>query len=290
MTKNAYLIFIDDSRAGIDNVTLEDVRQKIAENKADNLFLIIKSRGGSPFAAVAMMNLLHTRFTKITTIIPQYAKSAATLMSLGTDEIHMIESSALGPLDLPIEHHRDGSRISALDVRNTTTSMAALVESIATARYDFLRERDISTSEASKLALENATEFLKPIMEQVDPYHLQKAQRELTIGFRYAKDMLLSRMMKGNSEMAERTARCLVNDFPAHEFCIYPKDAKELLYLSTHDLNSLAEWNESLKNKYAKVKHKTYYVEFGMIETQHDISTPKKQPKEKTKIRNAAKK
>ncbi len=288
MAKNAYLFFIDDSKSGIDNFTLEEVQLKVGESKADNLFLVLKSRGGSPFSAIAIMNILHTRFAKITTIIPQYAKSAATLMSLGTDEIYMFESSALGPLDLPIEHHRDGSRISALDVQNTPTSMADLVESIAISRYDFLRERGISTYEASRVALENATEFLKPIIEQVDPYHLQKAQRELVIGFRYAKDMLQSRMMKDNPETAKNTAKCLVQDFPAHEFCIYPKDAKEILNLTIKNLDKLAEWDRDLKPKYTRVKNKPYYIEFGILESQDDASL-KKQPEEKTKIRHATK-
>ena len=153
-------------------------------------------------------------------------------MSLGTDEIYMCEKSALGPLDLPIEHHRDGSRISALDVKNTAPSMAALVDSIARDRYKFFRERDVSKLDSSKLALENATEFLKPIMQQVDPYHLQKAERELRIGFWYGMDMLLSRMMKGDFEKAKNTSERLVNYFPAHEYSIFTKDAENRLGLT----------------------------------------------------------
>ncbi len=217
------------------------------------------------------MNILQARFDKITTIVPRYAKSAATLMALGTDEIYMKEKSALGPLDLPIEHHRDGSRISALDVTNTTSSLAALVVSIAKDRYDFFRKRRISTLDASKLALENATKFLKPIMKQVDPYHLQKAERELRIGFWYAMDMLLKRMMAGNARKAENAARHLVHSFPAHEYSIYFNDAEGIRKLTVKRLASLPTWDTHLNSKYEKICDKTYHIEYGKIEPKSHV-------------------
>jgi hypothetical protein len=262
---DAYLIFIDDTDLGINDENLEDVEKYLGSKKIDNLFLVIKSVGGSPFSSVAIMNILDSRFSKISTIVPQYAKSAATLMALGTDEIYMNERSALGPLDLPIEHHRDGSRISALDVQNTITTMAGLIGSIAEDRYKFLRGKQTSKLEASKFALENATDFLKPVVQQIDPYHLQKAYRELRIGYWYAMDMLSKRMMKGNSTQSGKTARTLVQDFPAHEYSIFRDDAKNMLKLEIKDLSTLDIWNTKIKPIYNKVKHKTYHVEYGIL-------------------------
>jgi hypothetical protein len=279
---NAYLIFIDDTDSGINDANLEAVEKQIGDSKVDNLFLIIKSNGGSPFSSVAIMNILNSRFTTISTIVPQYAKSAATLMALGTNDIYMSERSALGPLDLPIEHHRDGSRISALDVQNTITTMAGLIGSIAEDRYKFLRDRQTSKLEASRFALENATDFLKPVVQQIDPYHLQKAYRELRIGYWYAMDMLSKRMMKGNSTQSGKTARTLVQDFPAHEYSIFRDDAKNMLKLDIKDLNSLAIWNDKIKPIYDKVKHKTYHVEYGILKEEikkNDASNKEKKSK-----------
>lgn len=279
-SKNAYLVFIDDSKGGIDDTTLKDVEKKIGDNEAEQLFLIIQSGGGSPFSSVAIMNILNSHFDKISTIVPLYAKSAATLMSLGTDEIYMREQSALGPLDLPIEHHRDGSRISALDVKNTAPSIAALVDSIAKDRFNFFRDRGVSKLDASTLALENATKFLEPIMKQVDPYHLQKAERELRIGFWYAMDMLLTRMMKGNVKRAKETARCLVHDFPAHEYSIYANDAQYLLGLTIKKISGLPIWGKYLAPIYDKVSNKDYYIEYGTIEVKEtNANIPKNKKK-----------
>ncbi len=265
MTSQAYLIFIDDSEDGIDDATLGNVEKQVADKKADELFLIIESVGGSPFSAVGIMNILQARFEKISAIVPRYAKSAATLMSLGTDEIYMCERSALGPLDLPIEHPSDGSRISALDIQNTITSMATLVDSIAKARFTFLRKQGVSKSEAAGMALDNANDFLKPVVQQIDPYHLQKAQRELRIGFWYALNMLLTRMMKSQPEKARDTAKSLVNDFPAHEFSIYSHDAEFLLGLTIKKMADLPIWGTQLKEKYMKVRSKSYHIEYGSI-------------------------
>lgn len=278
--KSAYLLFFDDRRGGINDTTLEDVEEKVGAHSAEVLYLIIESRGGSPFSAVAIMNVLHTHFDKIIAVVPKYAKSAATLMALGTDEIYMQERSALGPLDLPIEHHKDGSRISALDVINTTTSMASLVESIAKDRYKFYRDRETSKIESARLALESATKFLEPIVQQVDPYHLQKAHRELRIGSWYAIDMLLGRMMKGSVDKVAGTARRLVHDFPAHEYSIYFDDAKNMLGLTVKKIADLPAWDSHLKDVYGKHCRKTYLVEYATLENNSGEKATGKKKKE----------
>lgn len=264
--KSAYLIFIDDSKFGIDSRTLRHLEDVVVNREAEQLYLVIQSRGGDPHSAVAIMNVLDKSFSKISTIIPRYAKSSATLMALGTDEIYMNSGSALGPLDLQIEHHRDGSRISALDVNNTTASMFDLSEKYADSIYYILRDREISALEASRLSLHSTTELLEPIIRQVDPYHLQKAQRNLLIGYHYAVKLLMRRMMKGKRSIAEQTAKDLVHSFPAHEYCIFPDDAEHRLNLKIKELKNFLEWETVIKPQYALVSDRPYYIDYGIIE------------------------
>jgi|GEM_PF-114932 len=68
----------------------------ITERELD---LIITSPGGDPDAAESIMEYLRTRFDHIRAIIPVAAMSAATMMSLATDEIVMGSHSQLGPID-----------------------------------------------------------------------------------------------------------------------------------------------------------------------------------------------
>jgi hypothetical protein len=278
----AYLIFIENSDPyGIDDGTLEDVQNKIGTNEADHLYLIIESVGGSPFASVAIMNILNSRFKKISAVVPRFAKSAATLMSLGTDEIYMCERSALGPLDLPKDHPIDGSPISSMDIKKAVADMAALSQSIAKDRYDFLTEKKIPRKDAAQIALNNANDFLRPLIQQVDPYHLQKAQREQRIGYWYAIDMLTSRMMANDFKKAQDSADFLVNSFPAHEYSIFANDAEGILKLNIKSLKDLPQWENDLKIKYLNARKNKYFVEFGIIK--HDEKNEKSSTKIKEK-------
>lgn len=271
--KIQYLMFKDESKDGIDDVTLSEVEKEIGEKRGDILYFIVQSNGGDPFSSVRIMNMLQNRFPKIYSIIPNQAMSAATLMVLGTDEIYMYDKSTLGPLDLPIEHPKDGSRISALDVQNTITTISDLSETIAKSRYKFLREnKKVSQFQAATLALQTATDFVKPIVEQIDPYHLQKSYRELKIGLYCALNLLSSRMMKDDFDKAVNAARALVNDYPSHEYSIGPDEAKKTLKLTIKDLEKLKEWNV-LKMEFEKYSKKPFIVKYGEmnIATQQEL-------------------
>ncbi len=63
------------------------------------LDLILTSPGGVPDAAEAIMQYLRTQFDNIRVIVPVAAMSAATMMSLASDEIVMGNHSQLGPID-----------------------------------------------------------------------------------------------------------------------------------------------------------------------------------------------
>lgn len=245
-----YLIFHVTS-GSINDACLTEVERQVRAIPAstEHLHLVIQTHGGSPYAAVAIMNILQSKFAKISTLVPKYAKSAGTLMALGTDVIYMSVRSALGPLDLPIEHPTDGSRMSALDVKNSATELASLANLIALERYKTMRDEDgendigISKLEATKIAFSTADALISPIIGKIDPYHLNRSVRELRIGRDYAWDMLLSRMMKGQVRKALDTANNFVNMFPVHEYSIFSSDAKSMLGLTVGDLDALAEWN-----------------------------------------------
>ena len=87
-------------------------------------FLIV-SNGGDPITALRIMSLLRERFKKITVLLPYVAYSAATILSLGADEIIMHPYSNLGPVDpqLTVAHNnehgfRENLQFSSEDLRN----------------------------------------------------------------------------------------------------------------------------------------------------------------------------
>ncbi len=71
--------------------------------KTENLDLVIHSPGGDGTAAEKMLDLCRKYCTgKLRVVVPLYAKSAATLVALGADEIIMGETSELGPIDAQV--------------------------------------------------------------------------------------------------------------------------------------------------------------------------------------------
>lgn len=61
--------------------------------------VLIHSAGGDPLAAWKIMSLLRERFDDVGVLVPSMAFSAATLFSLGANEIVMHPHASLGPID-----------------------------------------------------------------------------------------------------------------------------------------------------------------------------------------------
>lgn len=215
--------------------------------QTNTLHLVLHSIGGDPFTAVKIMRRLKQTYKTIRAIIPDKAYSAATLMSLGTQELYMSVNACIGPLDLPIEHPAEGSRISALDVVNAATTISSFVEEIALRRFLDLRDSEKfnikNRLESAKIAYKYATDLVLPIMSKMDPYQTQKSYRELKIAWWYAYDLLCNGLMKNNAKNAWKTSKQLVTLFPSHDYDIFREDAKYLLDLPVHDLETLAEWS-----------------------------------------------
>ena len=91
----------------------------------DNLHLILNSSGGDGEIAVRLARAAQARCSELTIIVPDQAKSAATLMALAADHILMGPASDLGPIDAQFW---DGeSLVSAKDVIATMDDAEARV-------------------------------------------------------------------------------------------------------------------------------------------------------------------
>lgn len=103
----------------------------------DELDLVLHSPGGSPEAAEQMVNYLRTQFRYIRAFVPLQAKSAATMIALGCDEIVLGLHSELGPIDpqilVPVpEGQRFGAAHAILrDFERAKTEVGADVKKVA---------------------------------------------------------------------------------------------------------------------------------------------------------------
>ncbi len=81
---------------------------------AIDLHLLLRSLGGDGETAIRLVRSAQSRCRELTVIIPDQAKSAATLLTLGAHHILMSPMSDLGPIDPQFMH--DGRLVAAKDI------------------------------------------------------------------------------------------------------------------------------------------------------------------------------
>jgi hypothetical protein len=102
-TGRRLIVYIANLTHPQNSITREDIAPftELVGNiePGENVDLMIQSPGGDPDAAETIVNALVSKVNHLRVIIPQAAKSAATMMSLAADEIVMSDTSELGPID-----------------------------------------------------------------------------------------------------------------------------------------------------------------------------------------------
>jgi hypothetical protein len=103
LTGRRILVYIANLNHPDSAITREDIppfNELVAALEPDcNVDLIIESPGGDPNAAETLVHTLLSKTKHLRVVVPQAAKSAATLISLAADEILMSDTSELGPID-----------------------------------------------------------------------------------------------------------------------------------------------------------------------------------------------
>jgi hypothetical protein len=206
--------------------------------------MVILSNGGFPHPAYQMMNVIRSKCKKLKVVVPLYAKSAATLMTLAADEIVMGPQSEIGPIDMQMEHPLiEKLKISALEGYYPFLQLYEKFTSdffpIALKMAEEIAENvGIKREDAVDIALNTAINFISPITSQINPTIVNMCYRALTTGEAYAYNFLYRYMFKEKPErekaiLASQTAHMLVWGFQNHGQIIGRDDAKLLnLYIS----------------------------------------------------------
>lgn len=203
--------------AGLENynpVLFLDQSNQIGEEHADriysslsrfsdkkNILLVLGSRGGRIEPAYLISkNCKASALEKFVVAIPRRAKSAATLLSLGADEIHMGGMSELGPIDPQL------GRIPALSLTNALQSIARVVT-------DYPACSDM---------------FAKYLQSQLDLGMLGYFERINESAIQYGTRLLQGKSLPGGKTPAQLAAH-LVNYYKDHSFVIDKDESLQLL-------------------------------------------------------------
>jgi hypothetical protein len=141
------------------------------------LTLILHTPGGDPNAAASVVAYLRSKFTRIEVIVPTYAMSAGTMISLASDRIIMGRQSQLGPID------------PQMTIGARPVSARAIVDQFEAAKQEILGNVTLAHAWA-------------PILQSLGPALLQEAQNALDYGESMVAGWLATYMFSGRSDPA----------------------------------------------------------------------------------------
>ena len=208
---------------------LSRLRRLMRTCKRDELDLVIDSPGGDIKGAYLLIRELRRRFKRLGAFVPFWAKSAATLICLGADELVLGELGELGPLDVQVEERQKGDfpryrssleRFKALEMlqKHSLETFDIVVPTV-------LEGSGMRPLDGCTIAADFTARVCSPLYSQIDPDALGQNARELEVGFEYAMRVLNRYRADLPEETRDELAKKLVRGYPSHDF---PIDAEEL--------------------------------------------------------------
>jgi len=193
----------------------EDLLRSVA--KADVGYLIINSPGGDGNVAEKVLLMCRQRFPKgFNVIVPDFAKSAATMIALGSDKILMGYLAELGPIDPQLRMAPLGEIIPA----------RSFIDGLEIIRKKVTEDHD-------------PVQMYFPMMSQIRPEILASCNSAIEGAKEFAKKWLKRYMLKSDPEQAERVAEWLSGGkvYKSHGKVIDFDEAKNVLKLNVERID-----------------------------------------------------
>jgi hypothetical protein len=132
------------------------------ENRYNKLTVILTTPGGSAIAAERYVNIFRAFYTEVDFLIPDYAYSAGTILSLSGDNILMDYLSVLGPID-PQVRNKEGHWVPALGYLDKIYDLLEKAQKgeISQAEFIILKDFDLAELRAYEQAKELTIDLLE---------------------------------------------------------------------------------------------------------------------------------
>lgn len=193
-----------------------------------NCVFAIATFGGDPNAGYRIARALSHNYPpdgRISVLVPDYCKSAGTLICIGAHELIIADRGELGPLDIQVQKPDEMFKsASGLDIiRGLSYLQEAALETFRNYLVDINQGSGLSTKSASEIASKLTIGLHEPIFGQIDPIRLGEMQAALTIALEYG-----ARLNKRYSNLQANALSQLTSSYPAHGFVIDRKEARGL--------------------------------------------------------------
>ncbi|HEY1787608.1 MAG TPA: hypothetical protein VGJ73_05605 [Verrucomicrobiae bacterium] len=201
--------------------------------KQPTVALFLKSDGGNPEAALRFVHLLRQRFDKIYLLAPFECASAATMIALGANEIHMGSTSYLTAVDSSLKHD-----LSPVDHHNNLVSVS---------QDEVMRILRLWTEQ------KGGGNPYPEVYKYLHPLVIGALDRSSSLSVRIC-DELLSYHMK-DRRRAAGISQALNYNYPSHSYPITAREARKL-GLVIRDLDPVADGLlRELNHLYSEMAH-----------------------------------
>jgi Serine dehydrogenase proteinase len=158
-------------------------------SKPKQVVLLIDSTGGSAKSGYQLAMFFRQYCRRFVALVPNVAKSAATLLAIGADEIILGNSGELGPVDAQV---LEGTRyIPALDrVKALERLQAAALEAFDRTMALLTLRSEQNIDELIPIAANFAASLSEPYLQKQDMVEYTRMSRVLKIGEDYANRLL----------------------------------------------------------------------------------------------------
>jgi hypothetical protein len=216
---------------------LEAMQPSKSQPEKENTLLVLTTNGGLANSAYQIARTLQRASKTFELFVPQYCKSAGTLIALGAQKLIMEQIAELGPLDVQLYQKDEiGQRRSGLILKNALEGLSQ--ETLQAFERIMLgikvgSQNVVSFDTASRIAATITSAVMAPIYAQISPEALGNDLRDLNVAMEYGQ-----RLADYGKNTNQTTVQSLVHKYPAHDFIIDQDEAKKLFKtVDTPDLN-----------------------------------------------------
>jgi len=209
--------------------------------EGDEVDILLHSPGGIAEAADSLVDIIRGRFKHVRFIVPNMAKSAATMLALSGDQILLDIASELGPIDPQFNFQKgDGTFVTA--------PAQAIIDQFESAQKKIAKDPAILAP-------------WLPILQQYGPALYQQAQNAIKLSKDLVKNWIMKYMLKDSSKKAkELKARGIAkylsdhNNFKSHAKRIGLNELREIKALRPINVLDLRE-DPELQNRVLGLYH-----------------------------------
>ncbi|MBS0661274.1 MAG: hypothetical protein JSR82_23910 [Verrucomicrobia bacterium] len=198
-------------------------KDKAMMKAGEQVAVLIDSPGGQARCSYQIANMLRKHCGGFTAVVPQYAKSAATLLALGAKDIILGADAELGPLDAQFHDTGTEEVRSALDeVQSMERLFAVGLDAVDRTMQLIIQRTGKKVENVLGPTMHFVAEMMTPLVQKIDTVQFTLKSRILKVAEEYATRLLVPQYSPAK---AKQLARHLVERYPEHGFVIDSREA-----------------------------------------------------------------